>query len=448
MRIGGWLRFGSHPIRPYPLYLILECGMSFLLGISYAAITVYWVTSGRLNPLQLLLLGTALEVSYFLFQLPTGVLADLISRRLCTLAGLFIVGIALIMESLSPAFANLIGAQAVLGLGAALNNGAQEAWVAGELAGVLGDDRMTGVYLRATQYGLIATVAGSLLSGVIALAGLNLPLLTGGSLICLLSVGAAIVMPENNFRPALSGPALSRPALFRPARVVGSARALLVAQTRSAHRAIVAVPGLVLLFGMTLFVGMWSESFDRLWGAFLLRDIKFPQLHGLHPAMWFSLFACLAAVLGLGSTELAWRRTERLGPDSVAGGLLILTLAIGAAVVAMATAHAFAVVVGAYVAVSVLRPVLDPLLSGWLVTRIEPSVRATALSAKDMFDSAGQIAGGPVFGVIGTLATIRVALLAGAAALAPAAGCVAAASRRIRPRTSGTVADAERQALA
>jgi hypothetical protein len=109
----------------------------------------------------------------------------------------------------------------------------------------------------------------------------------------------------------------------------------------------------------------------------------------------------------------------------------------------MATAHAFAVVVAAYVAVSVLRPVLDPLLSGWMVTRIESSVRATALSAKDMFDSAGQIAGGPVFGVVGTLTSIRIALLAGAAALAPAAACVAAASRRIRPRPVSTVAEAE-----
>jgi hypothetical protein len=46
----------------------------------------------------------------------------------------------------------------------------------------------------------------------------------------------------------------------------------------------------------------------------------------------------------------------------------------------------------------------------------QPSVRATALSAKDLFDSAGQIAGGPVVGVIGTLISIRAALLAGAAA--------------------------------
>ena len=97
----------------------------------------------------------------------------------------------------------------------------------------------------------------------------------------------------------------------------------------------------------------------------------------------------------------------------------------------------------AYLIVSLLRPVFDPLVSGWLVGRIEPQVRATALSAKDMFDSAGQIAGGPVIGVIGTLTSIRIALLAGAAALAPAAACVAAASRRIRPRLVATVADAE-----
>ena len=114
-------------IGAYRLYLFLECGTSFLLGISYATITVYWVTSGRLNPLQLLLLGTALELSYFLLQLPTGVLADLVSRRLCMLAGLFILGLALVWRACRPSFGNLLAAQVVLGSAAtALNNGAQE----------------------------------------------------------------------------------------------------------------------------------------------------------------------------------------------------------------------------------------------------------------------------------------------------------------------------------
>jgi hypothetical protein len=60
-----------------------------------------------------------------------------------------------------------------------------------------------------------------------------------------------------------------------------------------------------------------------------------------------------------------------------------------------------------------------------------------------MFDSSGQILGGPVVGAIGALASIRIALLVGAAALAPAAACIAAASQRIAPRTTATVAEAE-----
>jgi MFS transporter, DHA3 family, tetracycline resistance protein len=432
------MRIRGRQISPYQLYLILESGMSFLLGISYATVTVYWVTSGRLNPLQLVLLGTSLEVSYFVFQLPTGVLADLISRRLCVVAGLFIVGLAQVMASLSTSFGNLIVSWAVLGLGAALNSGALEAWIADELSAEVGDDRMTGIYLRATQLGLIATVAGSLLSGVVALAGLEMPLRVGGALICLLAVATAAVMPERHFRPAARAADVGS--------VLRQAASALAEQTRSTHRAVVAVPGLVLLFGMTLFVGLWSESFDRLWGAFLLRDIRFPRIGGLHPAMWFSLFACAAAILGLGATEVAKRRTRRLGPDSVVGALLLVTLAIGAAVVGLATAHAFAVVAVTYLIVSVLRPVLDPLLSGWMVGRIAPSVRATALSAKEMFDSAGQILGGPAVGAIGTLASLRVALLAGAAALGPAAAFIVAASRRIRPARTGaraTLGDGE-----
>jgi DHA3 family tetracycline resistance protein-like MFS transporter len=477
------MRVPRREFGPYRLYLALACGTSFLLGITSATIAIYWVTTGRLNPLQLVLLGTALELSYFLFQLPTGVLADAVSRRLCVLGGLFVIGLALVIESSSAAFANLISAQAVLGLGYALNNGALEAWIADELAlppevGGREADRpegsqpeggqpeggqphhhqlpIAGVYMRATQLGLVGTVAGSLLSGVIALGGLNLPLLIGGSLICLLALATALVMPERNFTQAAgaagtggasgaagtggAGGAAGAAGAAATARgpataaLLRQSRAALAGQLRATHRAIVAVPGLVLLFAMTMFAGLWSESFDRLWGALLIRDIGFPRLAGLSPAMWLSLLAATVAVLALGSTELARRRTERLGGETVAAALLVLTAAIGIGVVAMATTRVFAVAVAAYLGISVLRPVFDPLIDGWMVTRIEPSVRATALSARDMFDSGGQIFGGPVVGVIGALTSVRIGLLAGAAALAPAAGCLGAASRRIRSR--------------
>ena len=475
------MRLPRRELSAYRVYLILEAGTSFLLGIAYATITVYWVTAGRLNALQLILLGTGLELSYFVFQLPTGLLADIVSRRLCVLTGLFLMGLALVAEGASATFANLLAVQFVLGLGYALNNGAQEAWIADELAGgplpadapipaggplagigpapggkpadtddgcggqlaaagarpgdEPGGHEMTGVYLRATQLGLVATVIGSLLSGPIAVGGLNLPLITGGALICVLAAVTALVMPERHFQ---------RPAAAASIRTLArESSGLLATQTRAAHRAIVAVPGLVLLFGMTFFAGMWSESFDRLWGALLIRDIGIPKLAGLSPALWFSLLAAVVAVLALGSTEVARRRAARLGADSVASAVLALTVAIGVGVVAMATTHSFAAAVAAYLLIEVLRPVISPLIDGWMVTRIEPSVRATALSARDMFDAGGQIIGGPVVGVVGTLTSIRIALLAGAAALAPAVACLAAASRRIRPRPIRTGAGTE-----
>jgi MFS transporter, DHA3 family, tetracycline resistance protein len=151
--------------------------------------------------------------------------------------------------------------------------------------------------------------------------------------------------------------------------------------------------------------------------------------------MWFSVFAVAAALLGLGSTEWANRRTNKLGPGSIVTTLLALTIATALGVAAMAASHAFVFAVLAYLAVVTMRPVFSPLITGWVVGRVDSSVRATALSATDMFDSGGQIAGGPVIGAIGVLATIRIALLAGAAALAPAAGLLVAATRRVRVRT-------------
>jgi DHA3 family tetracycline resistance protein-like MFS transporter len=415
----------SRPVSdPYRLYLGFQLAMATVLGMVQATIIVYWVTTARLDPLQLVLLGTVLEIAYLLFQLPTGMLADLVSRRLCVVAGVFTLALGYAVQGLSPAFAVLVAAQLPTALGAALMYGAQESWLADEL----GEEAMTPLYLRSEQLSLAGTIAGSLAAGLMALVTLRLSLLVGGSLMGLLAVALAVLMPERNFAPAAGG--------LHPRAMLRDASSALGQQVRSTSLAVRAVPGLVLLFGMTFFIGMWSESFDRLWGDFLLKDITFPRVVGLRPAMWFALIACGAAVLALGATELVRRRTRRLGPASMTTTLMILTATIAALVVIMGTAHAFAVFIAAYLAVSAVRPAYEPLVTGWMVVRVESRVRATALSARDMCDAAGQIVGGPAVGVVGNLVSVGAALLAGAAALGPALGLLVAASRKIHAATA------------
>lgn len=74
-------------IDPYKLYTSIDVVNSFVTATAYTTAVVYRVRSGHLNPLQLVLLGTAVEISYLAMQLPSGVLADLVSRRLCVIAG-------------------------------------------------------------------------------------------------------------------------------------------------------------------------------------------------------------------------------------------------------------------------------------------------------------------------------------------------------------------------
>ena len=78
----------------------------------------------------------------------------------------------------------------------------------------------------------------------------------------------------------------------------------------------------------------------------------------------------------------------------------------------------------------VLRAIHGPLHATWFNQRIDnPQVRATLFSISSQVDSIGQVAGGPGVGAIGN-ASIRLALVASAAILSPAAMLYGLVARR------------------
>ena len=75
-------------ISSYTVYLIL----SFGYGLGFTTMTtyngLYQFDIAHLNALQLVLVGTVLETVCFICQVPTGVLADLYTRKRILVAGL------------------------------------------------------------------------------------------------------------------------------------------------------------------------------------------------------------------------------------------------------------------------------------------------------------------------------------------------------------------------
>jgi MFS transporter, DHA3 family, tetracycline resistance protein len=405
-------------VNPYRLYLAMRVGLSFLVAMGFTTSVVYRVEAGGMNPFELLMIGTILEVAYLVFQLPTGFLADLVSRRACVVAGFGVYALGLVWQGLSAEFWVHMAAQVLLALGAALMSGAQESWVADETQKA----EMTPVYLRATQLGFIGGITGSLLSGALGSVALSLPMLVSGVLMAFGTAALALLMPEKHFeRPAGDG---------KVRTVLRQARAEAGEQVRASRSAGRLVPGMALLLGMTFAFGLWSESYDRLSGAFLLEDIGFPTPLSLEPAMWFSLVAVAISLGGIGVTEWATRRTARLGSGAIIGMLVLFTAVTLAGVIGFSLSQHFWVAIVFMLLVSVARPLYEPLINGWLIVRVEPKVRATALSARDMFDSGGQIIGGPLIGTIGTAFTLRAALLAGGAVLVPAVLCLVGMGRK------------------
>ena len=69
---------------------------------------VFMVEVAGLDPLQMVLVGTVLEGSVFLFEIPTGVVADAVSRKLSVIIGHGMIGVGFLVLALFPSFAFIL----------------------------------------------------------------------------------------------------------------------------------------------------------------------------------------------------------------------------------------------------------------------------------------------------------------------------------------------------
>jgi MFS transporter, DHA3 family, tetracycline resistance protein len=109
--------------------LILTLGSSFLFGLVFSVNTLYYATVIQLSPLKLVLVGTALELAILLFEVLTGVMADMISRKISVLIGFVLIGLGFLLEGFIPAFMVVLTAQVLWGIGYTFTSGATQAWL-------------------------------------------------------------------------------------------------------------------------------------------------------------------------------------------------------------------------------------------------------------------------------------------------------------------------------
>jgi DHA3 family tetracycline resistance protein-like MFS transporter len=404
------------------VYLILSSASAFFFTTIVTLNLVYQLEVAHLSPLQLVLVGTVLEITAFFTQVPTGVLADVYSRRLAVIVGLALIGAGFLLEGSIPQFWAILLAQVLWGIGITFTDGADSAWIADEV----GETQLGPLMLRASQVSRVGGLVAIPLSVALGSIRLNLPILLGAGLYVVLAGLLLVIMPERGFPTGAGQPTP------REDRTTWQTMA---ATTSNGVRLIRQRPILLTFLGITAFSGLFSEGFDRLWTAHLLQDFSFPALGNFKPVIWFGIISIGSTLLNLGVTEVLKRRLDTNRHRAVANLLFAFTACLVVSILGFALAGNFWVALAALWCASVFRNTQEPIFRTWQIQRIDPAVRATVLSIDGQVNALGQIAGGPAVGAIGN-ASLRAALVVSGVILSPALLLFA------RARRQGTIAAA------
>ncbi|MGG0656185.1 MFS transporter [Rummeliibacillus pycnus] len=365
------------------IYFTIASLRSLLIQMVFTINAIYYVVNANLNPLQLVLIGTIMETTIFLFEMPTGLVADHFGRKRSLFIGTLIVGFAHVLEGIFPSFWSIAIASGLWGVGWTFISGAEEAWIADELEG----KNLDFIFLKGAQFESFGQFLGIILSVCIAvLFSVKVSIITAGAMLILLAFAILFFMPETKF--------------LKVTRMKDvSAIRHLVRTIRAGTKQIHGNTMLVSIAMITIFSGLASEGFDRLWGAHFIEDFHISEEKSIY---WFGSFYATTFLLNIVVLHFVERRFKKNYPFVlfVTNSFLIIMILI----FAFSSNFLFAVIT--YLLASTLRKIHYPLMSIMINERLESKGRATALSMFGQLDAIGQIAGGPIIGTLALYTTL------------------------------------------
>jgi DHA3 family tetracycline resistance protein-like MFS transporter len=393
----------------------LRCAVwGFNSGLIFTSIWVLYYSVMKLSLFEISLLSIVLTLSNLILEVPTGILADIYSRRLSVIVGGVFIGLAYVLMGAYPIFLIALLGAFIEAVGDTCVSGALQAWITDEV----GADRVGSVFLRGRQVGIPAHWVGVLFS--IALAArwnIQVPIVLGGAMWFVLTIFLIRFMPETNFqRPDASSPQERAPfwsqwgvtlkTFTDGMRLVGGSQILLLLF-------------LAQLFGSIFFDSFYKFSRANILQGFTLPILALPILGVLKENAWFGMLEMLQGLFCLLGME-GVRRWANLNRAGMAARLLLgftVLMLVGLGVFAWTGNFAMAIL--AWLVVSSLQEIGGPVSETWLNQHIPSNIRATVLSINSQVGMFGQMGGSTALGLFGDRFGVRRALGLSGAFLVP-----------------------------
>ena len=376
-------------VRKFYIYRFIKGGSNY---VWLPVALLYFVDRG-ISVTQFMLMWSLFSITVLAFEIPTGVLADRLSRKWSMVAGAVVATLALLVFLTTSNFALLALGHVMFGLGNALTSGADSALLYDSLKATGRENSFRRVIGTALTWQLSGQVAGPLITGVVVGLGGMSWALAAGVLLTLLSVpmAASLVDP-----PTLSVARAAEPA-------IGSSFSGYLRHLKTSLRVVTGSRELLAIVAIGLVIFDFTELTKRPFVQPYLVSFGFSagQIGYL-----YSLFVAVAAVVA----RVSHRLDEAVGSDE--RKLITITAAVGvcgllALVQATATWLAVAAV---FVMFSLDWGLREPLIQTSLNRRVPSEHRAACLSVVNMIFSFVTIFTGPSFGFLVDTYSLRTGL--------------------------------------
>lgn len=182
--------------RTFRVYLLLESLMTVGMAVFAATYTIFLRSLG-LNYFEVNLVNVICYVTTVIFEVPTGIIADIYGRKLSVILSCFFVSVSLLLYGTAENFADCAFAEFLAGVGLTLQSGAFTAWFKSEMRRS-GSEGALQVEFSTVRWISIATrVPATILGGIVGSYNLAIPWFLSGMVFLTTSILASCLMKEN-----------------------------------------------------------------------------------------------------------------------------------------------------------------------------------------------------------------------------------------------------------
>ena len=340
---------------------LYSLGMSFIAG-TYSN----FLRGAGLDELQVNLVNVAYFVVLTLFEIPTGIFADVFGRKKSFLISCFLLSISEFVYAGSSYFFGFVLAESLAAVAHTFASGAFQAWFVDRLKHFGYEENLTKIFGWEKALRSVVCIVGALIGGYVADTSMRLPWILGGIVFLIVGILSSIYMKEEYFSKNTFSLKKSWTLMKKTAK-----DSFIFAKNNKNFRFII-FAGMIQMFAVMCANMEWQKLF----GDYLKKNVA---IAGMMAPIQISV---LVGGLFFSRWLLRKAKDEKLA-------ILICQIIIGLGIILTVSFASLPLIVTFFLVHEVGRGMFGPIKDAYLHDNIPSVDRATLVSFESMYQHAG-----------------------------------------------------------